>query len=199
MGGSVIWITTKLNEQLCRTFVYDVTMTVYSPSTSEIIALYVLEERLDQKAVDWAVDMLVKDYDSPSLRILAGESSPFYHYEIVGIIARTLRELKIHIPSTRCDAVRLLFKCRLESFLQKQSDFNDVMSWVREHVDFWEAPENMKNFYLLYWAACDLESSDYSNYWSEATHENIDLIVREHAKEWLAECEAPAVDKDREA
>ena len=73
-----------------------------------------------------AICELEKGEDTPSLRILAGESDPD---EIHKYLKRTLKELNIIIPNKR-EATFILIKCYLEQIVNKEIDPNLALGTI---------------------------------------------------------------------
>jgi len=161
------------------------------PTTSEIVALYVLNRRTDQLAVDWAVDLLVREYDTPALRQLAGESEPFDWYEVEKLLKRIFRDLKIIIPE-RIAAHVLLVSERIRQLLAGEASTEETLSKLMQLYYALEEPKELLDFYLLANARAGFALGEESpispdNYWPGSTRENIDQIVIKKCRKWLEE------------
>jgi hypothetical protein len=71
------------------------------PSTKEILAYRTPNRVVDERWVDWAVSMLEQGYDTPHLRVLAGESPPFNQFEMVALADRAFEELGLDWSDTK--------------------------------------------------------------------------------------------------
>lgn len=167
-------------------------MRTQPPTTSEIVALHALGRRTDQLAVDWAVDLLVRGYDTPALRQLAGESEPFDWYEIEKLLKRILGDLNVIIPEDQVTARVLLVSERIRQTLDGNLSPNEVMDEIMDLYYALDEPKELFDFKLLSWARSAIALGDETpvcpeDYWPGATLENIDQIVIDKCREWLEE------------
>ena len=72
---------------------------LHPPSTPEVLAWRGLDWVREPRWVDWAVARLLDGWDSPSLRILAGEAPPFDPFEMRQLIDLVLHELDLPYPA----------------------------------------------------------------------------------------------------
>lgn len=162
-----------------------------TPTTSEIVALHVLGERPGQLAVDWAVDLLVRGYDTPALRQLAGESEPFDSYEIEKLLKRAFRDLNVIIPEEQKAAQVLLVSARIRQLLAGEASSKETMSELLQLYYAFDEPKELFDFYLLNAARAGIALGEdpiyWQDYWPEANAGNIDQIVIEKCREWLKE------------
>lgn len=157
------------------------------PTTTEIVALHVLGRRTDQFAVDWAVDLLVRGYDTPALRQLAGESEPFLYNEIATLLRRVFRQLDFELPDDRRVAIWLLISAQIRLVSEGEIPSDEVLLEISNCYDELGRPESLHDLYMLAIAMWELEYDEYSPFWPEATRENIDQIVIDQCRAWLAE------------
>src|SRR6188768_4047904 len=66
--------------------------------TNKILAYRELKNFDFNDAIDWAIEMLLLDYETPSLLILAGLSKPVYSFETENYLLSSLKELNLQIP-----------------------------------------------------------------------------------------------------
>lgn len=161
-------------------------------TTSEIVALHVLGRRTDQLVVDWAVDLLVRGYDTPSLRQLAGESEPFDWYEIEKLLKRIFRDLKVVVPEELMTARLLLVSEQIRQLLASNASSDEAMNELLQLYYALDEPKELFDFKRLSWARSAIALGDETpvcpeDYWPGATLENIDQIVIDKCREWLEE------------
>lgn len=153
--------------------------------TYEVQSGYALGLVESQAIVTWALDAIVAGFDSKSLRILAGLDGPLDQEEIRRLYSAAFAELGIR-PLPEAAHVRFYVTSVLRAMLsgtfgrkealERLSDLHISRGYDRELTDF----------YLLYHAKWDLESSEVQWYWEDANRSNIDRIIEEHARNWLS-------------
>jgi hypothetical protein len=74
---------------------------------------------VEQHYLPWALCMLEKDYESPSLYILASLQSPYNIFEVEEYFKRTIGELKITIPSEQ-ECIDYMIYTRLQKITQDE-------------------------------------------------------------------------------
>ena len=155
------------------------------PRTYEVQAGYALGLVETQVIVDWALDAIVADYDSKSLRVLAGLDAPFDQEEVRRLYSAAFAELGIRLlPEESHVRFYITFVLRAmlsgkygrKEALERLADLHIARGYDRELTDF----------YLLYHAKWDLESAEVQWYWKDADRSNIDRIIEEHARNWLS-------------
>lgn len=155
------------------------------PSTKEILAWRVLNRPIDQTWIDWAVSMLQTGHDSLHLAILAGEMEPFNQFEMVALVDKTLAELG-YDWSDKETVFKDYVADLLQRMLAQQITSEDALTGLMElFIARGCSPDDLYEFYLLYFAQDDLRESEITWHWPDATRDNIDTIVRQHAAEWL--------------
>ncbi|KIO75085.1 hypothetical protein TH53_22865 [Pedobacter lusitanus] len=135
-------------------------------------------------AVDWALEMLLKGYETPSLLILSGISKPTSFFEAEKYLLNSLKELGIAVPEKQ---EAIIGYCR--NFIEKIAKSADVKTNLEALYSTGLAFDYEKpifEFYLFYWAWCDLDYGEsYQNYVPEATRDNIEELVTKKAIEWM--------------
>lgn len=86
-------------------------------TTAEIVALRALNSPIDVRWIDWAQSMLTEGYDTPTLRILAGELSPFDAWEMRPMVDQTLSELGVALVYDVQDAIVQLATIRSQQIV----------------------------------------------------------------------------------
>ena len=144
-----------------------------------------MERACGQECVDWAIGLLERGVESPSLLLLAGLTPPLNHFEIRALRERALEEIEpaelsiadpvmayvietVAAARWDADALRLAF---------------DRITSLAIELGY---PHDLRPFYNLHFAAEDLLRGDEQWYWPGATRENIDQIMRDEAEGFLA-------------
>ena len=154
-------------------------------STAEVVALRSLRRSIDQPFVDWAIGMLTDGRDTPSLRVLAGESPPFNQFEIEALVDRVFEELGLALHSTPAEAARALATVRIKQATAGEDSRSNVLAELAQlHIELDYSPD-LQDFYLLHFARSDLQEDDVQWYWPGADRDNIDAIVDERFASWL--------------
>jgi hypothetical protein len=160
-------------------------MKANSELTSQILAYKELTDFDINISIDWALDMLKLGHDTPSLLILAGLSKPTNFFETEAYLISALKELDIQIPE-RDEAIYQYCK----SFINKIALSENVKNNLHQLYRLAKTQPDDKrifDFYLLYWAWGDLDyNPTYQHYWEGATLNNIESIVTDLAKKWIA-------------
>lgn len=105
---------------------------------------------------------------------------PHNHFEIAGMRDRALHELQLPDLSPS-DAVRQYAVELLESALNGGSELLDALTIIKDLCIANDYQSDIQDFYLLYFAYCDLQETDNQYYWPDATRENIVMIIHERA------------------
>ena len=155
-----------------------------SALTSKMLAYpHLLDFNMDE-AVDWATEMLVLDYESPSLVILAGLTMPTNFFEAETYLIASLNELNITLPEKH---VSIVGYCR--TYIEKLAKSVDVKSNLEGLYSIGQSfdyEEPIFDFFLLYWAWGDLDYGEtFTDYAPDATKDNIEDLVTMKAVEWL--------------
>lgn len=155
-----------------------------SELTSKILAYQHLDNFNMNEAVDWATEMLVLDYDTPSLAILAGLSKPTNFFEAEKYLLSSLNELGVAFPEKHKAIVGY---CR--TFIEKIAKSVDVKSNLKglySTGQIFDYEKPIFDFYLYYWAWNDFDYGDtYTHYVQDVTKDNIEDLVIKKAVEWL--------------
>lgn len=134
--------------------------------------------------VDWALELIGNDIETPNLLILASLSKPTNHFETIPYLESALRELNI------------------EPFQDENAIISYCYYYIKQIAELKNIKENLKlvckfcivndyektvfDFYLLNWAWGDFDYGEtYTDYWSTATKDNIESTVVTIAKDWI--------------
>lgn len=158
-------------------------------NTAALLLNRALQANCDQSCVDWALGMLDAGKDSPALRVLAGATHPYNHFELAQWRDEALRELGINPPPLK-DAVRLYAYVRLGKALRAGDE--DLVRALHELFDLCiktDYDKSIFDFYLLDCAYGDLEATGITLHWPDASRENIMMTIKRTAKDFVARFE----------
>lgn len=137
-----------------------------------------------QACVDWAVKMLVQGRDGDCLEMLASMSTPFNDFEIADYRDRALVELQIEDVSKTQAAMMYAIELA-QSAYTGQIDLVSALRSLKDICVECNYEKNLYDFYLLYFAYDDLQSSEVQWYWDGANRGNIDSIIRDRIHSFL--------------
>ncbi len=144
-----------------------------------------LNRGVDSRWVDWAVDSLAAGHDTPSLRVLAGESAPFNQFEMWSLVDAVLDELQVPLPKTEDDAAIICATPLVKQLASRDVDIASALSTLAQFCIERDYLRGLYCFYSLHFAFDDLQVSEHQHYWDGATRENINDIVTQEAKTWI--------------
>jgi hypothetical protein len=155
-------------------------------TTARILADKALQMTCDQQCVDWAITMLEEGRDGHYLLMLAGMLPPHNHFELADLRDRSLVELAIPDldPSS---AVRIFAAERLRTALAGEAGLIETLGIIKDLCVAQNYQKELYDFYLLYEAYVDLRDSQHQWYWEGASRENIGLLIRQRAEQFLLE------------
>jgi hypothetical protein len=152
-------------------------------STAEIVALKALNRNVDEKWVDWAVDMLVAGFDTEHLVILAGESKPYNQFQLQNLTDKVFNEM--HLDYSDKDKAIKNYACYLiDKVLNNDIEILKVLNILKDICIELDYEKYLFDFYLLYFTKVDLSYSENQYYWNGATRENIDSIIIDYFTKW---------------
>ncbi|MDP4175923.1 MAG: hypothetical protein Q8933_18240 [Bacteroidota bacterium] len=153
-------------------------------STKAILAFRSLGRDIDEQWVDWAVSMMLQNYDTPHLNILAGISPPFYQTELMFIVDKALKELGLDW-SDKGKVVKEYIVELLEKLLSGELSKKFALGEIKDIYVEEDYKDDLHDFYLLYYALDDLETSEVQWYWNGADRKNIDKIITTVSISWI--------------
>jgi len=154
------------------------------PRTYEIQAGFLLGLSALQNWVDWATEAIVAGYDSESLRILAGLESPFDEQEINRLSKRAFDELNI-IPLKMENSIPYFIGPIFRQISNGEITRKEALLKLKDLCLATNYAKPLMDFYLLYFALSDLETSELQWYWKGANRENINKIIDDYFENWL--------------
>lgn len=157
-----------------------------APTTTEILARRMLERECGQECVDWAIGMLERGYDSTALRVLAGLTPPFSHYEVCSLRDRALGETRAAELAIEDPINAWVAEIAYES-THDTGGLRVIFGRVAHLAMELGHPADLEPFFLLHFAAEDLIGSEMQWYWPGATKDNIDEIMVQEAQRFIAQ------------
>jgi hypothetical protein len=150
----------------------------------EIQARYILGLRVLPEWVDWAAEAIVAGYDSQSLRILAGLQPPFDDQELNRLSNKSFSELNI-VPLKKESCIPFYTTLILRKALDGQLTQREALEKLKDMCVATGYEKPLMDFYRLYFALTDLETSEVQWYWKGANRENIAKIIDDYFQNWL--------------
>jgi hypothetical protein len=155
-------------------------------STYEIIAWKHLNESVDEKWSNWAIDMMMVGFETEHLVELAGIEKPYNQFELKELTDKVFDEL--NLDYTYQDKVVTDYVTYLGKEVLKQK--RPLLKTLREIKDLCVALDldsRIYDFYSLYFAKEDLNHDTVQCYWNGADRSNIDEICINYLKKWIDE------------
>jgi hypothetical protein len=159
---------------------------VCSMHTSQILLYRALHRRIDGEWIDWAGAMLQKGYDTPHLRMLAGESPPFNQSELRSLVDHVLRELDLDWSDARTVVENFTAEL-LERMLREEVPTSSALATLARICVELDYDHSLYDFYLLHRAQVDLAHSEMQAYLPGVNRGDIRERTRERALSWIAE------------
>lgn len=156
------------------------------PSTYEILALKALNRDIDKTWTDWATEMLRQGFDTESLVILAGESSPYNQFELRRLTDKVLTELNLD-NSDKDLSIKNYASYLVDRVLKNKLEVLPVLELLKNICIELNHEKYLYQFYTLYYAKDDLLDSEVQWYIDGANRNNIDKIINDYFKKWLAD------------
>ena len=157
-----------------------------APTTDEILALRRLGRPADERWVEWAVELLVQGHDSPTLPILAGESSPFDTLEMQQLVDRVVEELGLTPFEDDRDAGISLATTIVRQILDQDVSRELGLGQLRALSIVLDLFDELSDFERAYDALQELHECGEQWYWPGADEHMIHGIIDECCRDWLA-------------
>jgi hypothetical protein len=158
----------------------------YIDLTYEMIALKYLDRNVDEKWVDWAVQMMMAGFETESLIELAGISKPYNQFELKPLTGKVFEELELDITDKE-KAVNCYISFLLSEVLDDKRDLLKTLRDLKDLSIELNYDKSIYDFYSLYFAKEDLNYDTVQWYWEGADEDNIDEICFNYFKKWLIE------------
>jgi hypothetical protein len=153
-------------------------------STAAIRAWRALDRTPDERAVQWAVNLLVAGQDTPSLRVLAGLNSPLDYFETTKLIDRALAELGVPRLDVS-ESIEVYAAELLADLLNHRREMRTVLGELEQLCIAMKYEKSLMPFYLLENAFHQLGAVGTQFYWKGVDSSNIAHIVQEQARAYL--------------
>lgn len=157
-------------------------------STYEILALKVLNRDIDKTWTDWATEMLRQGYDTDSLVILAGESSPYNQFELQRLTNKVFDELNLNY-SDKDKALKNYAYHLIDEVFQNNLEAYSVLKILKD-ICIETGYDYFYEFYELFWAKDDLLEREDQFYLDNVNRNNIDAVIMDYFKKWTTEYQA---------
>ena len=157
-------------------------------STYEILAWKHFNLPVDEKWINWAVEMLIEGFETEHLIELAGILKPYNQHELCYLTDKVFKELNLDY-SNQNNVLTNYITFLGKQVLKGERDLLKSLSVLKDiHIgnDYLEITQD---FCSLYWAKLDLEFSEVQWYWPDADRSNIDQICIQHFEDWINENE----------
>jgi hypothetical protein len=152
-------------------------------ATIEILAFKVLNRDINEKWIDWALEMMEAGFHTEHLAILAGEREPFNQFRLQDIATKALAELRLDYSDN--EAIIKDYVCYLlDLSLNEEVDLLRILEILKDLYNELDWESSLRDFYFLYWAKEDLLYSETQLYWEGATRGNIDSIIKDYFLNW---------------
>lgn len=155
-------------------------------STISVFGKRALEQISAADYIDWAIEMLMQDYDSPNLRILAGLDRRNSIFEVEAYFLRSMKELNIEelepktaIRAYVCEIAKGIIDGSFSSPMKAVE--NLYRMWVDTDYDF-----DCEVWIDLNDALFSLYTGEFPYTYPSATLENIDDLVKQEAARFIA-------------
>ncbi len=159
--------------------------------TSELYARRFLDFGPDKTLVSWAENMVLAGFISDGLFILLGEIEPFNKFEIDSLLDRIQRELHLPKIQSKVEAIEIVATAYIRRFISGNIDSASALFMLAQLCINEDYEDAIYDFYLLHYAAVDLEASDTQYYWPDAHSGNIERLIRARFVRWIEDHPLP--------
>ncbi|MFP9112733.1 hypothetical protein ACLI1A_02250 [Flavobacterium sp. RHBU_3] len=134
-------------------------------------------------AVVWALSLMKKGNEMPSVFMLASFAEPIDALEIRPYINVALNDLSLKEIDGE-DAILAVIRYYVMEIVIDNS-LRKSLTELNDLCNQYDHGYGLNPFYLLYYAWYDLDYGDDNYYYDGATLDNIESLVKKEAKEWL--------------
>ncbi|MBW4473535.1 MAG: ABC transporter ATP-binding protein [Stenomitos rutilans HA7619-LM2] len=165
-----------------------------SHSTNAIFGKRALHQIFADDYIDWATELLVKGYDSPNLRILAGLDRRSSVFDIETYFIHAIKELDIEEPEPKA-AIRA-YACEIAQQIIN-GQFISLRQAIQPLYQIWLDTDHDPDYVI--WLELDdaldsLYAGEFPYSYPSATLENIDAIVHQEAARFVNQLLQPEAD-----
>lgn len=159
-------------------------MNSISDLTYKVVAFPEIPDFNTDECVQWALEMVFLGYETPSLLMLAGLTTPTNYFQTIEYLKDALSELGLQTKKGP-EAIISYSSYYIKKIAASEAVKENLYK-VYKLSQGMRYEEPIYDFSLLYWAWGDLDyGNEYQGYWEGATKDNIEAIVVETAKKWL--------------
>ncbi len=156
-------------------------------TTAQILAERSLQKPCDEQCVDWAIHLLESGHETTATCRLAAKLRPHNHFDLTSLRDQILTELGV-IGTSNDDAITSYAAELLAHANDGTMDMDAAIDEIKDmYVSNDLAPDEIYDFYLLYFARTDLRDQEFQYYWPDADRSNIENITRDRISEFLSE------------
>lgn len=157
-------------------------------STYKLLKAKAFNENIDEAWVDWAVEMIEAGYRSDNLYMLAGETKPFNQFELHELTKKVLEDLGFDY-SDKDTVLKNYVYYLIANSIDHPETYYKTLRELKNICQDLDLDAAYMDFYLLYYAKDELTVGEVQWYWDGANRENIDQIIQERFRMWIAEFE----------
>jgi hypothetical protein len=157
-------------------------------STYKILKEKAFNSDINESWIDWAIEMMETGYESINLYELAGTTRPYNQFELKELTNQVFKDLNLDY-SDKTKTLKNYVYFLLTSNVDKPDKYNKVLREFRDIYYELDAAAEYQDLALLYWAKDDLIYSEVQHYWDGADRTNIDKIISETFRQYIAKFE----------
>jgi hypothetical protein len=154
-------------------------------STYKILKEKAFNSDITESWIDWAIEMMEAGYESINLYELAGTTRPYNQFELKELTNQVFKDLNLDY-SDKTKTLKNYVYFLLTSNIDKPVKYNIVLREFRDIYYELDADAEYQDLALLYWAKDDLIYSEVQHYWDGANRTNIDKIISETFRQYIA-------------
>ena len=157
-------------------------------STYEILAWKHLNQSVDEKWSNWAVEMMMAGFETEHLVELAGIEKPYNQFELHELTEKVFSELNLDYKNQ--DKVVTNYVTYLaKGVINGKKDLLKTLRDIKDLCIALNYESKIYDFYFLYFAKEDLNYATVQWYWQGADRANIDKICTDYFTKWIEEHE----------
>jgi hypothetical protein len=157
-------------------------------STYKILKDKAFNADINESWVNWAIEMMEEGFESINLYELAGTTRPYNQFELKELTNKVLNDLKLDY-SDKTKTLKNYVHFLLSTNIDKPENYDRVLREFRDIYYELDMDSEYQDLALLYWAKDDLIYSEVQHYWDGADRTNIDKIISETFRQYIAKFE----------
>jgi len=152
-------------------------------STYEILAKKYFNFDVDESWVEWAIEMMLRGFETEHLIELAGTTKPYNQFYLDELTSKVFSELSLDYSDTETVLTNYATYLTGEG-LSGNKNYFDILKTLKDICVRLDYAKFLYDFYLLYFALDDLKYMDHQEYWPDADRENIHTVISEYFSSW---------------